>query len=165
MRPKFIFGLLLSALLVLGVAFLLRQHLENTPTPSNHETVAISPAISNTMTSAVSPTASVPVLIQSSEQQQAAIDAEIDRLQQFSMKDDPASLSNILADLTNPEKEVWKAAVEATKQFGSTNAIPILKAVAANTDDTREQITLLEAADFLSLPSVDFTSQERRNNN
>jgi HEAT repeat protein len=73
------------------------------------------------------------------------------------MNDDPASLSNILADLTNPEKEIRDAAIEAAKQFGSTNAIPTLKAVAANTTDTEEQIALLEAANFLSLPPVDFS--------
>ena len=61
------------------------------------------------------------------EQRQAAIDAEIDRLQQWSMNDDPASLSNILADLTSPEKEIRDAAIEATKEFGSTNAIPALE--------------------------------------
>lgn len=88
------------------------------------------------------------------EQREAAIDAETARLLDWSMNDDPASLSNILADLTNPEKEIRDAAIEATKQFGSTNAIPTLKAVAANTTDTREQIDLLEAADFLSLPSL-----------
>ena len=90
------------------------------------------------------------------EQREAAIDAETDRLQQWSANDDPASLSNILTDLTNPEKEIREAAIEATKQFGSSNAIPALKAAAANTADTEEQIALLEAANFLSLPSINF---------
>jgi len=40
------------------------------------------------------------------EQRQAAIDAETDRLQEWSMNDDPAFLSNILADLNNSEKEI-----------------------------------------------------------
>jgi hypothetical protein len=88
------------------------------------------------------------------EQHQATIDAETDRLQQWSMNDDPASLSNILADLTSSEKEIRDAAIEAAKQFGSTNAIPTLKALAANTTDTEEQIALLDAADFLALPSI-----------
>ena len=74
------------------------------------------------------------------------------------MNDDPASLSNILADLTNSEKEIRDAAIEAAKQFGSTNAIPTLKAVAANTTDPEEQIALLEAANFLSLPGVNWGS-------
>ena len=126
--------------------------MENSPAPSNLETAAVSSLVSNAVTAVVSTTVTVPVFIQSPELHQAAIDAEIDRLQQFSMNDDLTSLSNILADLINPEKEVRQASIEAAKQFGSTNAISTLKAVAANTDDTREQIALFEAVDFLSLP-------------
>jgi HEAT repeat protein len=70
------------------------------------------------------------------------------------MNDDPESLSNILADLTNSEKEVRKAAIEAAEQFGSTNAIPVLKNLAANDEDPEEKAALLEAANFLSLPSI-----------
>ena len=92
------------------------------------------------------------------EQRQGVVDAEVERLQQLSMKDDPASLSNILADLTNPEKEVRDAAIEAAKEFGSSNAIPTLKAVAMNTADTEEQIALLEAASFLAVPEMDFNT-------
>jgi len=86
------------------------------------------------------------------EQRQAAVDAEINRLEEWSMNNDPASLSNILADLTNSDKEVREAAVDATKQFGSTNAIPALKVAANNTDDLQEKIAMLEAANFLTLP-------------
>jgi HEAT repeat protein len=70
------------------------------------------------------------------------------------MNDDPASLSSILADLTNSEKEIREAAIEATEQFGSTNAIPILKNLAANDADPKEKAALLDAANFISLPSI-----------
>jgi hypothetical protein len=99
------------------------------------------PAVTNTLTP---------------EQRQVAIDTETDRLQQWSMSDDPASLSNILADLTNSEKEVREAAIEAAKQFGSINAIPTLKDMAANDEDPEEKAALLEAADYLALPSFTF---------
>ena len=72
------------------------------------------------------------------------------------MNNDPASLSNILADLTYPDKKVREAAIEAAKQFGSTNAIPVLKDLAAHDEDPEEKAALLEAADFLSLPSLTF---------
>ena len=84
---------------------------------------------------------------------------ETERLAQWSMNDDAQSLSNILGDLASPEKEIRMAAIEATEQFGSTNAIPILKAMAANTDDHEEAMALLEAADFLSLPDYPFPVQ------
>jgi hypothetical protein len=159
MRPKFVFALLLLALLVVGAAFFLKQYLGNPAPPPNHEIAAPAPVVSNVVAVAVPPPApaAAPVSFTNAltpEQRQAAIDAETDRLLDWSMNDDPASLSNILADLTNPEKEISDAAIEATKQFGSSNAIPTLKEVAANTTDTQEQIDLLEAANFLSLPSL-----------
>jgi hypothetical protein len=160
MRPKFVFTLLLLAFLVLGAAFLLKPHWGNAPTPPPvTESVTPAPVVSVAPPPAPAPVPAAPVAthVLTPEQRQAAIDAETDRLQQWSMNDDPASLSNILADLTSPENEIREAAIEAAMQFGSTNAIPTLKAVAANTDDTEEQIALLEAADFLSLPSMDIS--------
>ncbi|MGO9587010.1 MAG: HEAT repeat domain-containing protein [Limisphaerales bacterium] len=157
MRPKFVFALLSLAALVLGAALLLKQHLGNTASPPPvAESVTPAPAVSVTPPPAPAPIAAAPVVTNTltDEQREAAIDAETDRLQEWSMNDDPASLSNILADLTNPEKEIRDAAIEAAKQFGSTNAIPTLKAVAANTTDLEEQSALLEAADFLSLPAI-----------
>jgi len=166
MRPKFVFALLLLALLVLGAALFLKQYLGNTASPPNPEIVAPAPVVSNVVAVAVPPPAPAPVAaapaatnVLTPEQREAAIDAETDRLQDWSMNDDPASLSNILADLTNPEKEIREAAIEAAKQFDSTNAIPTLKAVAANTTDTEEQIALLEAANFLSLPDLPLGNQ------
>jgi hypothetical protein len=157
MRPKIVFALLLLALLVLGAVFLLKQHWGNaaTPPPVN-ESVTPAPVASVAPPPAPVPAAPAATNAPTPEQREAAIDAETDRLQEWSMSDDPASLSNILADLTNPEKEIRDAAIEATKQFGSSNAIPALKAAAANTTDTEEQIALLEAANFLSLPGMTF---------
>jgi len=155
MRPKFVFALLLLALLALGAAFLLKQHFGNAATPPP-VTESVTPA---PVASVAPPPATLVVTAPvaaalTPEQRQAAIDAEISRLQDWSESYDTASLSNILADLTNPEKEIRDAAIEAAKQFGSTNAIPALKAAVDNTDDTQEKIDLLEAADFLSLPPL-----------
>jgi HEAT repeat protein len=141
----------------LGAALFLKQHLENTAAPpAGPEIAAPAPVASNVVAIIVPPPAPAPAVtnVLTPEQRQAAIDAETDRLQQWSMNDDPASLSNILADLTNPEKEVREAAIEAAEQFGSTNAIPTLKDLAAKTTDTEEQSALLEAAHFISLPSI-----------
>lgn len=60
----------------------------------------------------------------------------------------------ILGDLTSPEKEIREAAIEAAKQFGDTNAIPVLKALAANDADNQEAIEMLQAADFIALPEA-----------
>jgi hypothetical protein len=89
-------------------------------------------------------------------QHQQAIDAEVDRLQQLAAKDDSESLSGILADLNHPDKQVRQAAIDAAKEFGSTDATPALKAAADAADDLQEKIAFLEAADFLSLPKLSF---------
>jgi hypothetical protein len=165
MRPKFIITLGLLTILILGAALFLKRQLGSASAPPARAQIATpAPATaSNAVTSVAPPPAPIPIVaapvtnVLTDEQRQAAIDAETDRLQEWSMNDDPASLSHILADLTNPEREIRDAAIEATKQFGSSNAIPALKAAAANTADTEEQIALLEAANFLSLPSMEIT--------
>jgi hypothetical protein len=83
--------------------------------------------------------------------------AEIDRLQDWSMNDAAESLNHIVAGLTSPEKEIREAAIEATKQFGSTNAISALKAAADSAENIEDKIACLEAANFLSLPSLEIT--------
>lgn len=81
----------------------------------------------------------------------------MEHLLDWSMNHDAASLSNILVRLTNPEKEIRAAAIEAARQFGSSNAIPALTAAANATDDIREKIECLEAAEFLTLPPLAFS--------
>jgi HEAT repeat protein len=168
MRPKFIIALVLAAFLVLGVGLILKQRLGNTSAPTaatpptaaapadaNPETNAAPPAISAPIAAApVATNTNLPAVTLTPKEREAAIEAEIDRLSLLSRKKDPASLPSILASLKHPEKEVREAAIEATRQFGSKDAIPALKEAANNTDDFDEKIDLLDAADFLSLPSI-----------
>jgi colicin import membrane protein len=156
MRPKFVLALLVSALLVIGLAVFLKPHRENAAPPPV-EAAPAQPASPAVAANVVPPPLPLPAPVApaprvlTEEERQAASQAEIDRLQEWERNDDPQSLSNILADLTNSEKQVREAAIEATKQFGSTNAIPALKAAALSSPDAQEQIDLLEAANFLTL--------------
>ena len=163
MRPKIVIIILLAGLAGVTVILLIKH--QGSPPPAAvpiaiAETKPAAPQTAPTVTNvpppAPAPVAAAPVATNAltPEQRQAAIDAETDRLQQWSMNDDSESLSNILADLTNSEKEIRGAAIEAVQQFGSTNAIPILKNLAANDQDPEEKAALLEAANFLSLPSI-----------
>jgi hypothetical protein len=81
---------------------------------------------------------------------------QTERLQQQALSDDPAALNDILLALTSPEKEIREAAIEATKQFGNTNAIPSLLLAADSARDLAEKTALLEAVEFLSLPLATF---------
>jgi HEAT repeat protein len=138
------------------MVLLFKQHAANASKPAE---VAPAPAITSV---APTPTpAPAPVVVKKTvtpEEREVAINAEKDRLFEWEMNDDPESLSKILGDLTHAEKEIRLAAIEATKQFGSKDAIPTLKELVKNTDDTEEQAALLEAADFLSLTPMSDSS-------
>ena len=93
------------------------------------------------------------------EAHEAMVQAEIDKLTELQANDDADSLHAILADLTNSDKEIRAAAVESTIQFGSRDAIPVLKDLAARTQDPDEKKALLDAADFLALPKMNEPDQ------
>jgi hypothetical protein len=156
MRPKIVLAFLAVAVLAVAALILFKQHL-----PATAPEAVAAPATTNppAITSSPAPTPVVKKIL-TPEEQQAAINAEKDKLYEWSMNNDPQSLSNILGDLVSPEKEIREAAIEATKQFGDTNAIPVLKSLAANTEDNREAIEMLEAADFISLPEATFVKSD-----
>lgn len=174
MRPKFVIALLGLAMLVAGAALFLKQQTgprRKTPVSAPEIAAAVRPAASNMVkrvpasamsvsrplpAPASSPALPPPPATLTPEERQAAVNAEIDHLHDWSMNKDPASLSNILAGLTYPDKMVRTVAIEAVKQFGSTDAIPALKDLAARDQDPEEKAALLNAANFLSLPSFTF---------
>ena len=96
------------------------------------------------------------------EAHEAMVQAEVDKLTELQANDDAASLHAILADLTNSDKEIRAAAVESTIQFGSRDAIPVLQDLAARTTDPGEKKDLLDAADFLALPTLSEVREESR---
>jgi cytoskeletal protein RodZ len=81
-------------------------------------------------------------------------EAVIAQLQDWQANDDKQSLNNIVAQLASPDQKVRTAAIEATKQFGSADAIPSLKEAAARTGNEADKAALLEAITFLGLPSL-----------
>jgi len=158
MRPKFVLKVLLVAALVIGAIIFLKGP-ASAPVPDAAPAPVAKAAPPPMKMPALEP-APAPVVVKEAltpEERQAAIDAETDRLSEWAMNDDAQSLSNILNDLTSPEKKIQMAAIEAAKQFESTDAIPVLKAAAANAQDNEEAAAMLEAADWLALPNGDFS--------
>jgi hypothetical protein len=159
MRPKFVL-LVLSVFVVMAAVVVLRPAKQPLQSQTAAPPVAVAapaapvnvPALPLPAPVAVKPAPPTP------EEHQAMIDAEKDQLYTWSMSGDPANLPKILADLNSPEKEIVMAAIEAAKQFGDTNAIPVLKAAAAKTDDSQEAMAMLQAADFIALPEVPLTA-------
>ena len=83
-----------------------------------------------------------------------SVEKQIDALTEASMQSDSKSLRLITGALTNKQVEIRKAAVEAAIQFGSRDAIPFLEDAAGKTDDAREKVEILDAIDFLKLPTL-----------
>ena len=159
MRPKIVLVILLPVVLVVGAVVFLRPHAA-TPVPEVAPAAAVSAAPAPAPAPAPTP-APAPAVVKKTptpEEREAAISAETDRLAAWAMNNDLQSLSNILGDLNSPEKEIRLAAIEAAKQFESTNAIPVLKAAAATAEDNQEAIAMLEAADWLALPDADMSN-------
>jgi hypothetical protein len=153
MRPKFVLALMVVVVAAIGAVLFFKPHTEK-PVATEAPPAPVQEA-GNAVPPPMPLPASVPEpRVLTDDEQQATNAAEIDRLMEWSRNDDPESLANIETDLTNSQKDVREAAIEAAKQFGSTNAIPVLKADAINSTDTDEQIEMLQAANFLSLPSL-----------
>jgi len=87
-------------------------------------------------------------------QQEAYAARRVVELQDLGMEDDSASLDAILSELNNRDPSIRQAAVEAAVQFGSRDAIPRLTDAAAQTEDPKEKSAILEAIEFLKLPTL-----------
>jgi hypothetical protein len=81
------------------------------------------------------------------------VQARIEKLNELEARYDQESLQAILGELTNSNREIRAAAVESTIQFQSRDAIPVLKNLATRTRDSEEKKALLDAAEFLALPT------------
>ena len=84
----------------------------------------------------------------------AWIDSRIDDLNGLAWYDDAASLNRILAELYNPLPEIQAAALTATINFGSRDAIPCLEQFAAQSRDPQQQSAVAEAIAYLKQPTL-----------
>ena len=80
--------------------------------------------------------------------------ARIAAIHELEWFDDADSLQKILAELRNPLPQIRAAALEATRAFGSRDAIPHLAKRAAETGDLLEQKALMDLIEHLKLPTV-----------
>ena len=89
------------------------------------------------------------------EKVDSIVKAKFEQLQDLATKSDPASMEAILAEMKSPYPEVRGDALEAIIQFRSRDAIPALKELAAQTEYPKEKVAILEAVEFLQLPTLD----------
>jgi hypothetical protein len=67
---------------------------------------------------------------------------------------DPAQLEFVYTQLSNAQPEIREEALDAIIQFAGRKAIPRLKQIADATGSVDEKTSILEAIEFLELPSM-----------
>ena len=123
---------------------------ESTATPLDPAPPAVGPTLAVDST----PTNDLGIAIRGTiAEHETYVEKRVAELQDLAMDDDPKSLEVILSELTNRDPEIRQAAVDAAVQFGSRDAIPKLTDAALQTDDAVERAQMLQAADYLKLPS------------
>jgi hypothetical protein len=85
---------------------------------------------------------------------QEAVNLEVMRLMELSRSSDPQSMTDLFAAAVSPNATIRGAALEGIKGKGDTNAIGPLKNLAAKIQDSIQRKELMDAADFLALPSL-----------
>lgn len=65
------------------------------------------------------------------------------------------SVSDILDDLRNPDRTIRLEAIERAKQIEDQTVIPALCEIANGMEEPHEHAALLDAIDFIKLPSLD----------
>jgi hypothetical protein len=176
-RPKGILVLLLATVALLVVTFYSRQQPGGTssglpevlPAEVTAETNAASQEVLATITEAqgdnnrsAGQMAGHRSSVVSISERPTAEDEEVERivkekfeqLQELATKSDPDSMEAILAQMKSPYPEVRSDALEAIIQFRSRDAIPSLKEFATQAEDPKEKLAILEAVEFLQLPTL-----------
>jgi hypothetical protein len=166
MRPKVVILILvIAAGLVAGLVLLkgvIGGRSNNVPPvaaigePTNQEPPAVTTVQANPdVNPDVNPASSHNTAMTSEEARAAQIQWDLDEVREALANgtEDPSVTENILLDkVTNPEKEVRKAALEALMQLNDTNAIPRLQQAVKNLEDPHDKSAVLDAIAYLQLP-------------
>jgi hypothetical protein len=173
MRPKVVVAILILGAGLVGLIFLLpkppgSQATSSTPPPATttSQTASSAPAAVPVATVAGNPaaaTASNPppavaattANTNDAEAHEKYVEKKIEELDAWSMNSDVKSRDAILSELkNNPDKTIRKAALEAAIQFNDRSVVPFMKEIAAQTQDPDEKAAILEAIDYINLPSL-----------
>ena len=127
---------------------------EDVPATEPLQTTTFTPAVADSVSRSDAANARGEPEAVASAQPDRQVADRVSELQDLAMESDPASLAAILAELKNEEPAIREAAIEAAVQFGSPTAIPRLQQAADEANDPREKSALLEAIDYLTMPTL-----------
>jgi len=163
MRPKVVVAMLLLAAGLLGVIVLMSNALHPQSTSSSADSGKVSPAVAASNQPVEAPASNPPPVVAAgpaADTNAAAAHAQyvsrrIKELNALAMNDDVQSRDTILSELkNNPDKKIRAAALEAAIQFDDRSVVPPMQEIAAQTQDPEEKAAILEAIDYINLPSL-----------
>jgi hypothetical protein len=171
MRPKVVIAILLLAAGLLGVIALASKalRLQSTTSADSGQVPPAAAASSNPVKAplsnpqpvvSVAPTPTVTNALPATDTNAAAAHAQyvrqrIEELNDLAMNNDVQSRDTILSELkSNPDKKIRAAALEAAIQFDDRSVVPPMQEIAAQTEDPDEKAVILEAIDYINLPSI-----------
>lgn len=139
--------------LFLGGWFRPRPKLATGPASVPTASLANQAAAPQTTTIAIAPL-SLPLEKGVSSADPQKMEDRVAELESSALNDDDDSLRLILLALNDPNPEIRSAALDATIQFGSPDAIPTLQTAFAQSELPAEKIKFQEAIEFLALPPL-----------
>jgi hypothetical protein len=161
MRPKVVATVLIVAFTLLAALFLIPKFFRPPSSPLAAENAggpAVLPNSSPTNDPSEAPhrpVISPPVPAAPPDPAQAKyVSDRVTELEKLAMRNDSAARDEILSELQNSNRTVRHAALEAAIQFGDRSVVPRLQEVAAQTEDSAEKSEILEAIDYINLPSL-----------
>jgi len=163
MRPKVVVAILLLAAGLLGVIVLMSNALHPQSTASSADSGKVSPAAAASNQLVETPASNPPPVVAAApaaDTNAAAAHAQyvsrrIKELNALAMNEDVQSRDTILSELkNNPDKKIRAAALEAAIQFDDRSVVPPMQEIAAQTQDPDEKAAILEAIDYINLPSL-----------
>jgi len=166
MRPKIVAKMLLLAVGLLTIILLASKAFRPQPAapPGNQANVSPIPAPKTPSNNLVEvhvisspPVVSAPPVADTNAAAEHAesVHQRIEELNALAMNNDTESRDTILSELrTNSDRTIRAAALEAAIQFGDRSVVPPLQEIAAQTEDPEEKQKILEAIDYINLPSL-----------
>jgi hypothetical protein len=162
MRPKIVIGILLLGAGLLVVILLASKSVHSPSTASVVKTKAV--AVPNNPIKVIAPAvaatqpvfSAVPAVVPNDPAAHAKyVRQRIKELNELAMNNDVESRDIILSEVaTNSDRRIRAAALEAAIQFDDRSVVPKLQQIAAQTDDPQEKQSILDAVDYINLPSL-----------
>lgn len=162
MRPKIVLTILLAAIGVAIIAVTFKNLRSRPDLPKPVIAATTSNVTKSNPIASIAPTSAVPAPTTVSINKTTNSEAEHEeyvakrtaQLNSLAMQKSPAAHQQIIDELKNSDKEIRKASLEAIQQANDRSVIPQMKQIADETDDAQEKQDILDAIDFINLPSL-----------